>query len=87
LLGEEGDLLVEPLQEESEQLGRLSPAVQPHRKSLSISSQAPPAFDPLGAVPSVYEVPGGGASLNPSVSDAELVSPVRDRERRDDGFE
>lgn len=87
LLGEEGDLLVEPLQEDSEQIGRLSPAVAPHRKSLSIGGQIPSPFDPLGAVPSAYEVPDGAASLNPSASEQELVSPVRDRERRDDGFE
>lgn len=86
LLGEDGDLLVEPLQEASEQLGRLSPAVA-HRKSLSMSGQAPPAFDPLGVVPSAYEVPGGAASLNPNANEVELLSPVKDRERRDDGFE
>lgn len=86
LLGEEGDLLVEPLQEESEQLGKLSPAVA-HRKSLSIGGQAPPAFDPLGAIPSAYEVSGDATSLSPHGGDTETMSPVRDRERRDDGFE
>lgn len=86
LLGEEGDLLVEPLQEVSEQLGRLSPAVT-HRKSLSIGGQGPPTFDPLGAVPSAYVASGGAASLNPNADDAELSSPAKDRERRDDGFE
>lgn len=86
LLGEEGDLFIEPLQEVSEQLGRISPAVT-HRKSLSIGVQGPPALDPLGAVPGVYEVSGNAAGLDPSVGNAEFPSPVMDRERRDDGFE
>jgi hypothetical protein len=83
LLGDEegDDLLVEPLQAVSEQLGRGSSPAVAHRKSLSVGGQEPPpAFDPLGAaVPSAYEVPGG-ATLNPRGDDAE-------RERRDDGFE
>ncbi|KAK5136584.1 hypothetical protein LTR08_002598 [Meristemomyces frigidus] len=69
LLGSDGDddderTLVEPLQEQSEQLGPRSPAIG-HRKSLSVATALPPVQtvfdDPLGAVPSAYETTRGGA--------------------------
>lgn len=103
LLGVDDDqrTLVEPLQEESEQLGPRSPAMG-HRKSLSTAGpmgqllpSAQTAFDdPLGAVPSAYVDIGGAyegmtaTPMSPHAIDLPASTPVVDRkDPRDDGFE
>lgn len=71
--------LVEPMQE---------PVTMGHRKSISTAHlpKVETAFDPLGAVPSVYE--GTPAEvLSPHAGDAVPSSPGLERNRtRDDGF-
>ncbi|KAK3684390.1 hypothetical protein LTR37_020325 [Vermiconidia calcicola] len=115
LLADDASTLVETLQDDNERLAhRPSGAgvvpIAPmhghgHRKSLSVN--APPqlqtVFDPLGAVPSVYETtpstqlrrPSGGVGIAPMSPHAEdslrqsHLSPVGERSagREDDGFE
>ena len=94
LLGDDDErTLVEPLQEQSEQLGPRSPAMG-HRKSLSAAAQPPPLqtefADPLGAVPSAYEGTSDlkSAMLTPHGMDVASSSPAVERkDPRDDGFE
>ncbi|SMR61689.1 unnamed protein product [Zymoseptoria tritici ST99CH_3D1] len=74
-----GDPGIEAQDVESEQLGQVqdfSSAARAHRRSISGSASSASAmgFDPLGAMSSAHE---GQTTL----------SPVRERERRDDGFE
>lgn len=87
--------LVEPLQEQNASFGPPSP-VMGHRKSLSTNAPQLPrpgldtsSFDPLGAVPSVYDREGASANtLTPRAHEAVPPSPGMDRRAsRDDGFE
>ncbi|KAK4617470.1 Transport protein particle subunit trs85-2 [Fulvia fulva] len=84
-----GDEIVEPMQEESEQLAKLPPGFgHAHRKSLSTSAPPPvQSFDPLGALPTAYES-GDAVPASPHAADAPGFSSVLERkDRRDDGFE
>lgn len=83
-----GDEVVEPMQEEHEQLKPL-PAFG-HRKSVSTNLPPPlqtAAKDPLGALPTAYD-DKSAVPPSPHAPDAPPMSPNTDaRARRDDGFE
>ena len=87
----DAETLVEPLQDQSEQLGHKSP-ITGHRKSLSQTNPPPAiqtaAFDPLGAVPSAYDQPASEMPMSPHAADAPPLSPILEKKNpRDDGFE
>lgn len=89
-LTDDQNTLVEPMQEQNEQFALHSP--MGHRKSISTNAahlpKANTSFDPLGAVPNVYEGGVGETGLDPHGSGAGPPSPsLERRQTRDDGFE